>query len=139
MRIQDQLQVVGPGQEVEIYHLDPQGVTLIGRHPSNHILLDGPGIARFHAILHHRDKPYRIQALRKTELTLGGRRLTTHASAVLQPGDRLQIGDYTLTLLAGQAAVSEAAPSGPRKRVYRLSATAQAASARTLSARRDCL
>lgn len=132
MRIQDQLQVVCPGQEVEIYHLDPQGVTLIGRHPSNHILLDGPGIARFHAVLHHRDKPYRIQALRKTQLTLGGRRLTAHASAVLHPGDRFQIGDYTLALLTSQAAASEAAPSVPRRRVYRLSATAQAASDQTL-------
>ncbi len=50
----DQLEIISVSGMVEFYELDPaKGVTSIGRHPDNDVVLDSPGIALFHAMLDH--------------------------------------------------------------------------------------
>jgi len=44
----NQLEIIGPGGRIEFYELDPgKGVTNIGRHPENDIVIDSPTVAPF--------------------------------------------------------------------------------------------
>ena len=53
----DQLEVIGPTGEIRFVDLDPaRGVTNIGSHPENDVVLDSPDVALFHAILSIRYK-----------------------------------------------------------------------------------
>src|SRR5512137_2923368 len=57
----DQLELITPGGQVRFFDLDPaRGVANIGRHPDNDIVLDGPAISAFHAILDYHEKPYQL-------------------------------------------------------------------------------
>lgn len=101
------IKVINPDGKVRFCSLGSTGVTLIGRHPTNRIVINEPGIERYHAVLHHRQKPYCVQTLRKTQLTFGEYSLTAHACAFLQPGDWVQIGNHTLVLLQDQPVISK--------------------------------
>ncbi len=96
------VQVIDPDGRVTFSDLGPAGVTLIGRHPSNRIVLSDPDVAPVHAVFDHRQKPYSIRSLRNTQVTLGGRRLTAHAATPWGPGEQVHIGHYTLVLLRDQ-------------------------------------
>jgi len=100
------IKVIGPDGKVVFCNLGPTGVALIGRHPNNRIVMDEPGVERYHAVLHYRQKPYCIQTLRKTQLIFGEHCLTAHACAFLQPGDQVHIGSHTIVLLQDQPVIS---------------------------------
>ena len=60
----NQLEIIGPGGQIEFYELDPgKGVTNIGRHPENDVVIDSPTVALFYAVLDHRKKPYHLMVL----------------------------------------------------------------------------
>ena len=64
MPILDQLEIISPNGDVSFQALDPaKGVVNIGRHPDNDIVLDGDGVAEFHAVLDYRQRPYRFLLL----------------------------------------------------------------------------
>jgi hypothetical protein len=103
----DQLEIIRDSGEIEFYGLDPaQGVTNIGRHPENDIVIEGPGIAPFHAMLDHRQKPYRLIVLsQEGETTLGGEHLSPNVAQEIHHWDAIGINGHTIMLLEDGAAV----------------------------------
>ena len=52
MAAQDQLEIIHPDGQVSFIDLDPvQGVTRIGSHPDNDVVIDNPDVAPFHAMI----------------------------------------------------------------------------------------
>jgi len=113
MPTHDQLEIIRPSGEIEFYDLDPEkGVTNIGHHPENDIVIDGSGVASFHAVIDHRQRPYHIVLLSEEgETTLGGQRLATNVSTGLRDWDAIEVNGYTLILLEGETV--PALPSSP--------------------------
>ena len=57
----DQLEIITPDGQIEFHDLDPvKGITNVGQHADNDIVLDAPHIAPFQAMIDHRQKPVRI-------------------------------------------------------------------------------
>lgn len=114
MATQDLIEVIGPGGSVAFYELSPEkGVLNIGRHPDNDIVLDGPGVAPYQAILDCRQRPFRLVRLSaEGDLTLGGSALPSNVPVEMSAWDHLEAGGFVVALLAGdQAAARAAAPA----------------------------
>ncbi len=91
----DRLEVISPSGDIKFYELDPaHGVTNIGRHPDNDVVIDSPAVAPFHAVLYHQQKPYQLIFIGEAK----GRALT------LSNVDTLQVDGYALLLLEGEPA-----------------------------------
>ena len=97
----DQLEIIGANGEVEFYNLDPgKGLTNIGQHPENDIVIDDPGVAPFQAMLDHRQKPYQLMVLSdEGHANLGGTPLPLHQAQPLQNLDHIELGGFTLILV----------------------------------------
>jgi hypothetical protein len=111
---QDQLEIIRSSGEIEFYNLDPgKGITNIGRHPENDIVLVSPGVAAFHAVLDHRQKPYQLVVLsQESPTTLGGQILPSNVSTPLHDWDAIQFDGHTLVLLEnGHPAVAPPMPT----------------------------
>ena len=116
MQPQDQLEIIGPGGKVEFYLLDPaRGVTNIGRHPDNDVVLDSPSVDLFQAVLDHQEKPYRIMILsEEAEARLGGQLLVPNVAQELHAWDTVEMDGYAIVLLAGaEVAEREKAAQAP--------------------------
>lgn len=116
MPIQDQLEIIRAGGEIEFYDLDPsQGTTNIGRDPANDIVIDGSGVAPFHAILDHRQRPYRLVVLSQVgETALGGQPLPPNVSREIHNWDTIEFDGHVIILLEGMAtAAMPAAVTAP--------------------------
>lgn len=113
---QDQLEIIGPSGQVEFYLLDPaQGVTNIGRHPDNDVVLDSPSVDLFQAVLDHQQKPYRIMILsEEAEARLGGQLLVPNIFQELHDWDTVEMDGYAIILLEGtEGAVPEEPTTQP--------------------------
>jgi hypothetical protein len=113
---QDQLEIIAPNGQIEFFDLDPdKGVANIGRHPDNDIVIDSPGVAPFHAVLDHQQRPYRIMILSEEgEIRLGGQRLAANIFHELDSWDTLEVDGHSLILLEGAGtAVSREAGRPP--------------------------
>ncbi len=108
----DQIEIISPGGEITFYDLDAtKGITNIGRHPDNDIVIETPSVAPFHAILDHRRKPYEIVILSEQgETRLAGQALATNVSTALKNWDTLEIDSHMLILLE-EAGTSVIPPS----------------------------
>lgn len=97
----DQLEIIGAYGDIDFYNLDPaKGLTNIGRHPENDIVIDDPTIAPFHAMLDHRQKPYQLLLLSPEGQTrLRGQVLTPNGAVPLQNLDEIELGRYRLILV----------------------------------------
>jgi hypothetical protein len=111
----DQLEVIRASGQIEFYELDPgQGVINIGRDLENDIVIESPGVAPFHAVLIHGQKPYHLMALSQVALTiLGGEPLPPNVSREVHPWDTIEIDGHTLILLEGEAAPAKLARVSP--------------------------
>jgi hypothetical protein len=105
MPIPDQLEIITAAGAVEFYTLDPaKGITNIGRHPDNDIVIDSPNVPLFHAILDHRHRPYQVMSLgEEVETQLDGQRLAPNVSTVLPPSGTLEVDGHTLILVEGSS------------------------------------
>ena len=106
---QDQLEIIRTNGVIEFYDLDPtRGITNIGSHPENDIVLDSPGVAPFHAMLDHRFKPYQLVVLsHEGQTRVSGQPVAANASRSLQGWDNIEIDGQTLILVeTGGAATS---------------------------------
>ena len=103
---QDRLEIIKPNGEVEFYPLaQEKGVTNIGRHPENDIVLSSPGVAPFHAVLDHRQKPYQLVVLsHEGTTTLGDRILPPNVAAPLRNWDPIQFDGHVLVFIEGEQA-----------------------------------
>ena len=73
MPSRDQLEILSPEGRISFYDLDPvKGITNIGRHPANDIVVDSPGVAEFHAVLDHRARPFQLVLLAVGEGNFAG-------------------------------------------------------------------
>lgn len=116
-----QLEIIGPGGQIEFYELDPgKGVTNIGRHPENDVVIDSPTVAPFYAVLDHRKRPYHLMVLsagdRPAQTTLRGQPLSPNVSEELYDWDTFQIDGYSLILVAGPSERAAAREPSPDRR-----------------------
>ncbi|MCL4295500.1 MAG: FHA domain-containing protein [Anaerolineae bacterium] len=109
----DQLEIISVSGMVEFYELDPaKGVTSIGRHPDNDIVLNSPGVALFHAMLDHRQKPYHFLLLSHDDTTsLAGRLLPANTASPVQNWDNIQLDGYTLILVENSGPITSPGPA----------------------------
>lgn len=114
------LEIISPSGEVNFYDLDPaRGITNIGSHPENDIVIDTPGVAAFHAVLDHRDRPYQLMLLSDDSGTsLRGEQLAPNVATEVHTWDSIQLDGHTIMLLeddgaAPQPASSASAPGTP--------------------------
>lgn len=96
-----QLEIIRANGEIEFYTLDPAaGITNIGRHPDNDIIIDSLGVAPFHAILDHRQAPYQMILLSpEGQSRIGNEALVPHTPRSLQHWDNIEIDGHRLILV----------------------------------------
>ncbi len=101
------LEVIHPNGDVEFYPLDPgKGITTIGRHADNDVVIDRPGVEPFHAVLDHRRSPCQIIVL-----SAGGERSAPAGdSLALHPWDALEVAGHTLILFDGEPGAAAPLP-----------------------------
>lgn len=102
----DQLEIIRPDGVVEFYDLTPvKGITNIGSHPENDIVLPGEGVAAFHCVLDHRRQPYQLLIVDGQVATqVAGRSARADQPVLLNNWDPVEMGGHTLILLlAGQS------------------------------------
>ncbi len=109
----DHLEIISPDGKIKFHALDPlKGVVNIGRHPDNDVVLDGPGVALFHAVLDYAQQPARLVILsREGETALAGRPLSPDLPTELRAWDTLEIGGYTIIPIGGAGEVSGPSPA----------------------------
>ncbi|MCS7060120.1 MAG: FHA domain-containing protein [Anaerolineae bacterium] len=97
----DQLELIAADGQIRFFDLDPQrGVTNIGRHPENDIVIDHAGVALFQAVLDHRRKPYTLVVLSEEgEVQLDGRRLTPGQPTPLKGWDTFSFDGLSLVFV----------------------------------------
>ena len=92
MSPRDRLEIISPAGEIKFYELDPaRGVTNIGRHPDNDVVIDSPSLAPFYAVLYHQQKPYQLILLGEPKA----------AARTLNSWEALQVDGYALMVLEG--------------------------------------
>jgi len=116
-----QLEIIGPDGNVSFHSLDrPQGVTNIGRHPDNDIIIDSPNVALFHAVVDYQQWPQRAPQIillsEQSQTTLEGQPLTANVPTPLENWNTIRVDGYDIILLAGEtaSAPAPATPLGPQ-------------------------
>lgn len=100
----DQLEIIDPAGRIRFYPLESsKGITNIGRHIDNDIVINRPGVAPFHAILDHRNKPYHLVVLAQREqTTLDSLPAPVNIPTPLQNWAAIEIGGHQIIFLAGE-------------------------------------
>ncbi|MFQ5407917.1 MAG: hypothetical protein ACE5FI_05770, partial [Anaerolineales bacterium] len=113
--VKDVLEIVGPGGEVRFVELDSaRGLLNIGSHPDNDVVLDGPGVAAFHAMLDFQQPAARLMALSAdAQIRVGGRSLAAGGSQEIDGYASIEIGGYVLMLLGSSAPTAAPTPDSP--------------------------
>jgi hypothetical protein len=104
----DQLEIIAPDGQIQFYDLDPvKGITNVGQHADNDIVLDAPHIAPFQAMIDHRQKPVRIVVYDEgAAAVLHGETLQANVPAEMANWDAVELDGYSLVLI-------EAEPEAP--------------------------
>ena len=107
MPTQAYLEIIHPNGDVEFYPLDPgKGITTIGRHADNDVIIDQAGVEPFHAVLDYRRSPCQIIVL-----SAGGECSSPAGDLrVLHPWDALEIAGHTLILFNGEPGAAAVLP-----------------------------
>jgi len=106
----DVLQLTLPDGEIRHYPLDPAGgVTNIGRHSDNDIVIDSPDAKLFHFVLDHQEVPFQLIALRETEAATDELKLVLEKIGELHHSESFEIGQYLFRLLCSQSKKEAAA------------------------------
>ena len=97
----DQLEIIAPDGTIYFHGLDPQkGVTNIGRHADNDIVIDSPSIGQFQAVLDHQKKPFRIMVINKdVRVQLAGQPLEADVFQEIHDWQTVDLDGYSLTFL----------------------------------------
>ncbi len=133
MAAHDQLEVIDPSGEIRFIDLDPnRGVTNIGSHPENDVVLDSPDVAQFHAILDHRQKPYQLVVFGTEGHTLiGGVAVTPNTPYPLTHWDTVELDGHSLVLMDGGSGGPTATATVPTRALTPAMAAVPAALAGT--------
>ena len=113
MATQDHLEIINSRGEIKFHSLDTgRGITNIGRHPDNDIVLDSPEVAPFHAILDHQQRPYRLIALSPdSKVKVSGQLLQPNTPKELQNWDTIELDGCSIVLMETGAPVGAPAPT----------------------------
>ncbi len=103
MPAHDQLEVIAPDGEIKFYDLSPaKGITNIGRHPENDIVIDNPAVAQFHAVLDHRQRPYQLVVVTQDNPTsISGEPVLPNVPHTLRTWDTIELNGHSLVLVEG--------------------------------------
>jgi hypothetical protein len=106
------LEIIHPNGDVEFHPLDPgKGITTIGRHADNDVVIDQPGVQPFHAVLDHRRSPCQIVVL-----SAGGEHSSPAGDALaLQAREALEIAGHTLVFFDGEPGAAMASGTFDRE------------------------
>ncbi len=112
----DQLELIAPSGEIKFYDLDPgKGITNIGRHPENDIVIDNPAVAPFHAVLDHRQRPYQLVVVTQENPTsIGGEPVAPNVPHTLNTWDTIELNGHSLVLVEGGAG-ARSQPAAPAR------------------------
>ena len=115
----DQLELIAPSGEIKFYDLDPsRGITNIGRHPENDIVIDNPAVAPFHAVLDHRQRPYQLVVVTQDNPTsVGGEPVAPNVPHVLHTWDTIELNGHSLVLVEGGSGAREQSAAAARSSV----------------------
>lgn len=102
----DQLEIIMPDGQVYFLDLDPsRGITNIGRHPENDVVIDSPNVAEFQAVLDHRQRPFALVLLTdEGDVSFDGARLTANMRTPVQNWDTIQIAGVSVVVIEGDGA-----------------------------------
>jgi hypothetical protein len=96
-----------------VYRLNTaRGITNIGSHPDNDIVIQDPAVLPFHLMLDHRQKPYQVYILSpEADVCINGVRLSGGEAKAVYDFSQIQFGGYTLRAQegGGDASVEEVA------------------------------
>jgi hypothetical protein len=102
-----------PTKPYAVYRLNTaRGITNIGSHPDNDIVIQDPAVLPFHLMLDHRQKPYQVYILSpEADVCISGVRLAGSESKAVYDFGQIQFAGYTLRAQEGpnEAAVEEVA------------------------------
>ncbi len=106
MPLEDQLEIIGPAGEIRFHPLNAgKGVTYLGSHPDSDVVLEGPEIAPFHALLDHRTRPYHLTLMAESAAAaIDGAPLPANTPRPVENWGSLSLGAYTVILLQAGAA-----------------------------------
>jgi hypothetical protein len=98
------LEIIKVSGETFFCEIDPnREVINFGSHPDNDVVISGPGIAPYHAMLDLRRKPYQFKQLSETAEIDGGHQvLSPSASRDVNTWDTIELGDYRITLIESE-------------------------------------
>ncbi|RPI78266.1 MAG: FHA domain-containing protein, partial [Chloroflexi bacterium] len=98
---QDHLEIIGPDGKISFHYLDPvKGITNIGTHPENDLVLDSPNLAPFQAVIDHQRKPFRLMVLDEQANTrVQGKRIDSNIFQEIHDWETIELDGYSLTLL----------------------------------------
>ena len=101
---------------MEFYDLTPaKGITNIGGHVENDIVLPGEGVAPFHCVLDHRQQPYQLVVVDgKAATQVAGHPVYGSQPTTLSNWDMVELGGYTVILLLGTPNGAAATSFAPR-------------------------
>ncbi len=111
----DQLEIISAGGLIEFFDLHPaRGLTNIGSHPENDIVLPGANVAPFHLVIDHRITPAHLLVLTTDHsTTLDNVSVSPERPWPLQNWASVEFGGYTLILLQnGNGARPTSVPPG---------------------------
>lgn len=106
------LEIIDFNGDVTFHHLSSDsGITTIGRHANNDIVLASPEAAPFHALLDHRQKPYQLTILAaEGETKLGDQPIPANTPTDLHAWDTLALAGYIIILGADKLGPTRASP-----------------------------
>jgi membrane-bound lytic murein transglycosylase F len=112
MRKRAYLEIIDSNGEVTLHDLSSDsGITTIGRHTNNDIVLARPEVAPFHALLDHRQKPYQLIILAaEGETKLGDQVIPANTPTNLSTGDMLTLAGHTISLSADEPGSAKDSP-----------------------------
>ena len=110
----DQLEIIKASGQVVFYDLDPVlGITNIGQHQENDVVIDSPRVAPFQAVLDHRQKPFSLVVLSdEGEVYVSGERVGANAPTHLHNFDTIQLDGVSVVLVEGEGGELTAGPAG---------------------------
>ncbi len=104
--------VIFEGEEQRAEHELARAFVALGRHPQNDIVLNDRTLSRFHARIERRDDRFVVIALAATNgVHVNGARI--EGEALLQNGDRIELGRYTAVFHAARAGQKKAPAKEP--------------------------
>jgi hypothetical protein len=115
MATREKLEIIKDSGEIFFFEIEPhREVINFGSHPDNDVVVSGPGISPFHAMLDLRHKPYQFVQLSEAAKTTGGDQiLSPSAAQEVNTWDTIELGGYHITLIESEVGEKRRPPETP--------------------------